>query len=308
MKKTIAVALLMAVLITLLAGCGASDPMLLHQKQISKMAQFVNEKYGLTFTASDCTYFREEDYEWHGDRLGFGQQYEIPYVAIFEKDGKRITVTDRKGFISDDGQLPELNEWMCGYFEEMTGLDIAFVEVREISNGNIVDRTLNHILQYDFNARITEENIDDFMDKVFNCGRKLELLFYFREEADFASQREVITTKLKAVGSSTKVARVTFFTMDATQELEVYFSKPLMNEENIKNSSDDTTDPYKFGHYHVPNAYIHHYPEGSASRYQDVTFITILHGGAYSFTKSYSAGLGKYVTEEYNGWSIATYP
>lgn len=95
------------------------------------MVDFVNKKYITNFEVDDCIYYREEDYSRHQDLFGNGKTYNIPYLGIFEKGMKKITVADRKGKLSDDGQLEELNSYLGNFFSKKVGEKIDFVQVRK---------------------------------------------------------------------------------------------------------------------------------------------------------------------------------
>ena len=95
-------------------------------RQIDQMAQYLNEKYGYSVTNEDCIYFREADYSFHKGWI-MGTKYDVPNIAIFEFDGKTVVTTERNGFYVDDVQLKELDDQLCGYFRELTVLDIAYV-------------------------------------------------------------------------------------------------------------------------------------------------------------------------------------
>ena len=158
--------------------------------QITKMAEFVNHKYGYSFTREDCIEFIEEDYS---EQSGFMWHtvMDTPFVAIFESKGYRVTVTDRKGFLSDDGQIDELNALLCDYFQGSTGLEPEFVRIRDAENGSDIDFTVNQLILTEFNALITSDNVGDFMEEVWQV-ESLELIFYFVEEEDLQAQIDEI--------------------------------------------------------------------------------------------------------------------
>lgn len=133
---------------------------LFRPSKINEMAEYLNEKYGYDVSVADCTYFRKEDYSYH-DAFPSGITYDVPNIAIFDYQGKRITVTDRNGFMGDDVQLGDIEDlFLPDYFTERTGIETAYVEVRRSYNGNIKDETLNELLHHTFNKKITPENVE----------------------------------------------------------------------------------------------------------------------------------------------------
>lgn len=267
---------------------------LLNTGKIKEMAEHLNKKYGYSFSAEDCFYFREEDYTFHGDAFGFGKTYNIPNIAAFQIDGRTIVVSDRNGFISDDGQLDELNQLLCEYFEDLTGLRPEYVAIRNSGNGNDTDFTVNHILQYQFNQRITAENVVAFMDCVWNT-EDLELVFYFAQQEDTQLQLEQITTELKKLGSQVHLRSLQFYIRRADKKLNIVYRQPDLNTEYLEyNSSNDHYDDYKFAFYYVGDDY-HQLPQ------------TYTYAGVCQLGRSYDKGFGSYESELYNGWMVATF-
>lgn len=270
-------------------------------KQITKMAQYLNDKYGFSLTKEDCTYFREEDYTYH-DAFLYGTTYDVPNIAIFRYEDKYITVTDRNGFISDDAQLGELNELLCGYFEERTGLDIAFVEVRNETNGNTKDETLNAYLHHSFNHKLTSENIGEFADGLLNGDfQSMELLFYFTAQPDALQQLNQITMKLGQLKGIRNGKSIRFYITDM-QQLNVHYFEPKVLRQTGNENSREADEGYIWGHYHVVNSVEHHYPVSESSYYQDVQYNTFLYGGAYQ--SGGSAGFGNREIKMMNGFAV----
>lgn len=268
---------------------------ILHFAKIEKMAQHLNDKYGYQLTAADCTYFRPEDYSWHGDMLGFGATYNIPNIAAFDVNGELIVAADRKGVISDNGQLDEINKLLCDYFGKKLDLDIEYVDIRGPGNGNSVDRTINHILQYSFPQKITENNVADFLQCVWDT-KDVELIFYFCEETDVEAQVDDITKKLKPLAQEQEsIVSLWFFIRRQDEPLNLRFAEPDLNTEYLQHgTSSDHSDDYKFGSYYIANDYyklMHYY----------------VRAGICQLGRSYDSGLGSYERVSSNGWEVAVF-
>jgi hypothetical protein len=84
----------------------------------------------------------EKGGEYSGGKIydpGNGKTYNIPYITVFEKENQKITVADRKGVISDNAQLKDLNYYIGDYFSKIVDTDIDFVQISKTYNGNIED-------------------------------------------------------------------------------------------------------------------------------------------------------------------------
>ena len=266
-----------------------------HATQISKMAQHLNDKYGYTVTANDCFYFREEDYSWHGDLFGSGKTYNIPHIAAFRVANKEIVVADRKGVISDNGQLGELNEFLCAYYAEKLDIEMEYVSIRTAGNGNLSDQSINHVLQYSFPQKITSDNIDQFMEHIL-AQRSVHLTFYFVEEGDVDVQVDEITRKLKPLGKEyVNLQRLEFYIRKADVPLDLQFNQPDLNTEYLHhNTSSDHYDDYKFGDYYV------------VSHYYDLVDYYV-RAGICQLNRRQDGGLGSYEKTEINGWTVAVF-
>ena len=106
------------------------------KKEINKMASFLNDKYNINIQESDCIYYREQDYTRHSDILGNGSTYNIPYITVFKNNNELITVVDRKGFISDNRQLRDLNDILINYYYQKTGIKFDYIEFNKSYGGS----------------------------------------------------------------------------------------------------------------------------------------------------------------------------
>ena len=266
-----------------------------HTGQINKMAQHLNEKYGYSVTADDCFYFREEDYSWHGDMLGYGKTYNIPYIAAFRVEGEEIVVADRKGVISDNGQLDEISDLLCAYYGQIVDLNIEYISIRYPGNGNAVDTMINHILQYSFPQKITPENVQDFMECVFDTD-DVELTFYFCEEEDIQAQVNEITTKLRSLAADhPNLQKLQFYIRKKDVPLDLRYAQPDLNTEYLEyNTSSDHSDDYKFGCYYI------------AKNYYDLVDYYV-RGGICQLGRGQDGGLGSYEQTSINGWNVAVF-
>ena len=277
------------------------------KEEIEKMVNFINDKYNLDFQEKDCIYYREEDYSRHSDLLGNGKTYNIPYIAVFENEKEKITVVDRNGTLSDNGQLDELNYYIGRYFEKIVGSDIDFVQIRKTGNGNIEDDTINHILQSKFNEKLTEDNINDFMEEVFK-EENLEFIFYVKDSADREDLINGITTKLGYLKDYHNIERVMVYIYDKEEELVVNSIEKEFNDEYEQYmASDDYYDDYKFGYYYVPNDFEYFYSDSESSVLKDEKFNTFVASAYYNLDRGYGSNQGDKQYEIVNGWYIYTY-
>lgn len=277
------------------------------KEEIYKMADFIKDKYNLDFEAKDCVYYREEDYSRHSDLFGNGTTYNIPYIAVFEHEKDRITVVDRNGMLSDNGQLDELNYYIGRYFEKRVGSNIDFVQIRKTGNGNIEDDTINHILQSKFNEKLTEDNINDFMKEVFK-EENLEFIFYVKDSADREDLINRVTTKLGYLKDYHNIERVMVYIYNKEEELVVNSIEKEFNDEYEQYmTSDDYYDDYKFGYYYVPNDFEYFYSDSESSVLKDEKFNTFVASAYYNLDRGYGSNQGDKQYEIVNGWYIYTY-
>lgn len=270
-------------------------------RQIDQLAQYLNEKYGYSVAKEDCIYFREEDYE---PRKGWlGKHCDVPNIAIFKFDGKTVVTTERKGFYGDDGQLGQMNELLCYYFSNLTGLDIAFAELRKASSGNVEDWTLNELLHHEYNKLLTEDTISDFMDHVWQMEEDYHLIFYFKAEPDLAAQVEKITQNLSVLKDHANLRTMAFYITDM-EDVNVLYIPPWGLKRTDKENLTEISEEYIWGHYHVVNDVEHHYPAREGSFFYDVPFNTFLTGGFWATNDRYSSGFGSRERTHVNGFEM----
>lgn len=225
-------------------------------EELKKMTDFVNHKYNTNFKITDCIYYREEDYSDHRDIFGMGKTYNIPYLGIFQNNMKKITVADRKGKLSDDGQLKELNFYIGNYFSKIVGKKIDFVQVKKAHNGNIEDDTINFVIQEKFGDKLTEKNMDNFMNIILK-QEDLELLFYIKESWNIEELIREVTNKLNYLENYVNIERIVLYFYDKEEELiinKIQKIKEYGEHQYTKAvSSNDYYDDYKFDYYYVPN-------------------------------------------------------
>lgn len=281
-----------AVIVVMCMGLSGlrSTTSLKRRQQIEKMAAYLNDKYGYILAYDDCTYYREEDYHYQQPILDGGLTYDIPYIAIFQKGEEYITVTDRNGFLGDDHQLGELNALLCDYFEQMTGLKIYFVEVRNASNGNTRDHTLNQILHEEFNEKLAANNIDRFVECIWNTN-SLQLIFYFTAEEDLHTQINKITWKLGMLERYKNLRSLRFY-ISGMDSPHIYYSQPRVHLQSADENGREYSYSYIMGHYHVVNELEHHYPAGDGVYYPISQFNTFIAGGYCMLDRGYNSGFG----------------
>ena len=277
------------------------------QTKIEEMANFINKKYNLNFDIEDCIYYREEDYSSHTGIFGNVKTYNIPYITVFEKENQKITVADRKGVISDNAQLKDLNYYIGDYFSKIVDTDIDFVQISKTYNGNIEDYTINSILQNGFNEKITQNNISDFMDKIFKED-DLELLFYVKDTEDRIGLINTLTSKLSYLKKYNNIERIMIYIYDKNEKLLVNnIEKELDEEYKQYNTSDDYYDDYKFGYYYVPNDFEYYYPDSENSNFKNEEFNTFVASAYYNLNRGYGSGQGNKIYEIINDWYVYTY-
>ena len=280
-----------------------SYPALVRQDEVSKMARFVNDKYGLNFSAQDCIYYREKDNRKHLDYFGHGRTYNIPYIAVFEDGDRQITVADRKGFISDNGQLGELNYMIGDYFSKMIGGRVDYVQVRAAMNGNLPDDTINRVLQYKFNEKVTENNVDRFLDEVFE-EENLELLFYMRDVEDRDELLNETIPKLSYLQNYPTIERVIVYLYDKDEDVVVHSIRKEFGDD--PDHSDDNYDDYKFGYYYVPNEFELFYPD-YGDRYKKEERNHFVASAWLDLDRGYGPGQGNRDYEVVEDWYVYTY-
>ena len=223
-------------------------------KEISKMANFLNNKYNLNIQEKDCIYYREQDYTRHSDILGNGTTYNIPYIAVFETNNKKITVVDRKGFISDNKQLKDLNQFITDYYQEKTGINFEYVEFSKsyVGSWSGNDNIINTVLQTKFNKLITDKNIEELINYILQESN-LSITFYIKDtnESNRDVIKESVTKNLNYLKEYPNVEVVNVYGYNG--DLDIKHIEIDFPEEHIDygNSSDDYNDGYKFGCYYV---------------------------------------------------------
>ena len=277
--------------------CGVYPPSIIVDGQ-----RYLKEKYGYDVKSLSCIYARTADDSWHGDRLGFGQNFDVPNIAIYDYEGRHIVVTERDGFFGDDAQLEELNVLLSAYFSKLTGLDTAFVEVRRSHNGNIKDETLNELLHHSFNEKLTEENIGQFVDLLWQVD-SLELIFYFKPADDITAQVRRITTALRPLDIHTNLESLRFYIL-ADEALNIHYTPPRALTQTDDENSREPDEGYIWGHYHVTNDVEHFYPAGESSYYQNVTLNRFLVGGFCILDRGYSGVFGNRPVEKINDFGV----
>lgn len=266
--------------------------------KIDKMAAYLNEKYGYSVTAADCIYFRKEDYSYH-DAFLYGTTYDVPNIAIFDYNGKYITVTDRSGFLGDDAQLEELNGLICGYFEETLDIKAEFVELWSISGGI----SYNHVLFHSYNQKLTQENIAQFMECIWSSEADYKLIFYFKAEENLDQQLDHITTKLYSLCQYENLRSLRFYVSDM-EDLIVHYKNPAVHLQTAEENARESDEGYIWGNYHVINDVEHHYPISEAAVYQVTEFNTFLCGGYCKLDRGYGAAFGDREIQTVNHFGV----
>lgn len=289
----VAAVLIFYIAIAVFAGNGQLSP---DTRQIDQMAQYLNEKYGYSVTKEDCTYFREADYSWHKGLIK-GTKYDVPNIAIFEFDGKTVVTTERNGFYGDDGQLKELDDLLCGYFRELTGLDITYVDFAEF-----IDWPKNEILHHDYNGLLNENTIHNYMDAAWQKYTRLHLIFYFTAEENLDQQVDEITRGLAALRSQESLSGMTFYITDM-EKLNVQYMEPWVFGQSEDRNAYEISEEYVWGSYHVVNDVENLYPARENHRFYNVAFNSFVRGG--SWQNKGDCGFKNWETEMVNDFAVA---
>ncbi len=240
------------------------------KEEIKKMVSFINDKYDINFKEKNCVDYVEKDYSTRGF---FPITYNIPYIAVFKQNNETITVIDRKGFISDNRQLKDIHYIIGDYFTSITGINIEFADLGEY--------TVNSVLEYDFNKKITHENINKFIDIALK-KEDFQLIFYVKDTVIKEDLISDLISKFNYLKSLTDDIEVYFYKSD--EELLVKFDDNKVDNEEDKYETTPNNDDYdKFGKYYVDN---------------DFTYFlgtTLLYD------------LRNHQCKEINGWNFCTY-
>lgn len=254
-------------------------------KEISKMANFLNNKYDINIQESDCIYYREQDYTRHSDIFGNGTTYNIPYIAVFKTNNEKITVVDRKGFISDNKQLKDLNQFIIDYYQEKTGIKFDYVEFRKsyIGSWSGNDNIINIVLQTKFNKLINQQNIEEFINYILQ-EPDLSITYYIKcNDNNRETLIDDITKKLDYLKDYSNIEILEVYGYDGELIIENKEIDFPTEHKNYGNSSDDYYDGYKFGCYYIDSAST------------DFTFLLTM-----DLNRGYNTGTGQSI----NGWNV----
>ena len=224
------------------------------KKEINKMASFLSNKYNINIQENDCIYYREQDYTRHSDIFGNGSTYNIPYITVFRYNDEIITVADRKGFISDNRQLGELNEILTKYYYQKTGIKFDYIGFRKsyVGSWNGNDNIINIVLQTKFNELITDKNIEQFLDCILKES-DLSISFYIKDdnENNIETLKYNIINELEYLREYNNIEIVKVY--GYIGQLDIKYDKIEFPDEHkdYGNSSDDYYDGYKFGCYYL---------------------------------------------------------
>ena len=254
------------------------------KKEINKMASFLSNKYNINIQENDCIYYREQDYTRHSDIFGNGSTYNIPYITVFRYNDEIITVADRKGFISDNRQLGELNEILTKYYYQKTGIKFDYIGFRKsyVGSWNGNDNIINIVLQTKFNELITDKNTEQFLDCILKES-DLSISFYIKDdnENNIETLKYNIINELEYLREYNNIEIVKVY--GYIGQLDIKYDKIEFPDEHkdYGNSSDDYYDGYKFGCY-----------------YLDTTSNNFTFSLSMDLNRGYTTGKGELI----NGW------
>ena len=256
------------------------------KKEINKMVSFLNDKYSINIMNSDCVYYREQDYTTHNGFM-YSTTFNIPYIGVFKYNNELITVADRKGFISDNRQLGEINDILIEYYYNKTGIKFDYIEFSKGSGSNWCgdDNIINIILQTKFNELITDDNVEEFLNYVLQEAN-LSISFYISNVDNMDVLKDDIIDELEYLREYDNILSVNVY--GYTGELDIIHREILFPDEkgDYDIETNDIDDGYKFGCY-----------------YQDERSID------YSFELSMDLdrGYSSYEGVSINGWKYRVY-
>ena len=264
-----------------------------------KMVEYLNEKYGYNVSAYQCIYFRNEDYSFHGGLVG-GTTYDIPYIGIFEYEGRYITVADTHGFMGDDNQLDEVSDLLCSHFEETLGISPFRVELWD-------GMSFNEVLLRKFNERLTPENIGGYMQKILDSEEETRMLLYFHAEEDIDRQIEEITAQFSRFRGNTGLSSIGFYITDM-EEPEILEMEASVHWQEDYRNEDESAIGYICRYSMLVNAVEHYYQWGSVvgERIDQEKLYnnTFLKGGSIAFTNRHDIGFGSREVMYSNGFRV----
>lgn len=213
-------------------------------EEIDKMVEFLNNKYSINLNADDCIFYDKSNYSRSSDVLGNTVTHNVPYSAMFRNGDDVITAYDRDGFISDNGQLKDLNQLLINYFQDKTGLVFDFIEFNKSYVGSPFsnDIVIGEVLQNKFNDLITDDNIEQFVECLLS-EPDLAINFYVRNSGDITSLKDSVVSQLDYLRNYSNI-----------EVLKVYgYNDLIVNHRGVVYFSEftDNTDISEFGCYYV---------------------------------------------------------
>lgn len=215
------------------------------KREITAMAEFINDKYGLNVSSAECVYYHAEDYSTHRGLLS-SETYNLPYLAVFDTGDEKITVADRKGYFSDNRQSGDINGMIAEYFSKKTGMKFNFVQFGKSYKGawRGNDNPVNTVLQTKFGELITEDNIDKFINLLLE-EKDLEISFYIRDDGNKSETVSKLADRLGFMKSYENIEVLTVYAYDG--ELKVKEYNPDLQE----NQPENLDDYYRFGCFYI---------------------------------------------------------
>jgi NADH:ubiquinone oxidoreductase subunit 6 (subunit J) len=216
--------------------------------EISKMADFLNNKYDMNLSESDCIYYHEENYTISWDLDSGNVSKNIPYIAVFRTDNENITVSDRTGFISDNKQLKDLNKFISDYYQEKTGIKFDYIEFSKSYSWTGDDNIINTVLQTKFNKLITNQNVEELIKYILQES-DLSIKFYIKDDENTNKETLInsITNKLDYLKDYSNIDVLTVYGYDDN----LIIKNEGIDFSDYESLKDDYYDGYKFGYYYI---------------------------------------------------------
>ena len=113
------------------------------------------------------------------------------------------------------------------------------------------DFAIAEVIQNDFNEKITNENIEVFVNKILS-KEDLELTFYIKSDNDKKKTTENVIDNLSYLKKYENIENIMVYVYDKNEKLVVKkIEKEYNDEYKYFNTSDDYDDDYKFDFYYV---------------------------------------------------------
>ena len=227
-------------------------------KELDAMAKHLSDKYGLSVSSGNAIYYLEKDTNKYSTYEFSSTKADVPYYAIFKVGSEEIAVADRDGRISDNRQLKEIDKLISQHFLNQTGIDFDYIIFSTVYGDSSTEcikySAINQVLQTEMNEKITEKNIDKFVEKLLAIDR-ISIDFYIKDSNIYSPFEATEHLSYLSSYDNIRGIRVWFYNAG---DIEYVVKNDLDKTDYSNNKSWNTgtyvKDSYKFGcTYVVPN-------------------------------------------------------